>query len=147
MSNSVTLWTVAHQPPLFMGFSRQKYWSGLPWPLPGHLLNPGTEPASLMSPALAGRFFATSTTQEAHTYTYIPPCPFFFFWISFWNHFPLGSVWDKWTWYREPRKLDDFQMHCMTFPRQLHWLDRTHGFPPLWVPSPKSLLVCFLLAL
>ena len=58
----VTLWTVAHQAPLSMGFSRQEFWSELPCPPPGELLNPGTEPASLMSPALAGRFFTTSTT-------------------------------------------------------------------------------------
>ena len=53
-------WTVAHQAPLSMGFSRQKYWSGLPFPSPGDLPDPGTELASLMSPALAGRFFTTS---------------------------------------------------------------------------------------
>ena len=41
--------TVAHQPPLVMGFSRQEYWSGLPFPSPGDLPDPGTEP---MSPAL-----------------------------------------------------------------------------------------------
>ena len=45
----VTLWTVAHQAPLSMGFSRQQYWSGLPLPPPGDLPNPGTEPASLVS--------------------------------------------------------------------------------------------------
>ena len=61
-----TLWTVAHQAPLFMGFSRQEYWSGLPGPSPWDLTNPGIEPASLMSPALAGRFFTTSTIWEAH---------------------------------------------------------------------------------
>ena len=53
MSDSVTLWTVAHQAPLSMGFSRQEYWSGLPSPPPGDLPNPGIEPVSLMSPALA----------------------------------------------------------------------------------------------
>ena len=42
------------------GFSRQKYWSGLPCPLPGDLPDPRIEPASLMSPALAGWFFITS---------------------------------------------------------------------------------------
>ena len=47
-------WTVAHQTPLSMGFSRQEYWSGLPFPLLGELPNPGIEPGS---PALAGRFF------------------------------------------------------------------------------------------
>ena len=50
----VTLWSVAHQAPLFMGFSRKKYWSGLSCPLPGDLLYSGIAPASLMSPALAG---------------------------------------------------------------------------------------------
>ena len=59
----VTLWTVACQAPLSLGFSRQEYWSGLPCPPPGDLPNPGIEPAS---PALAGRFFTTSTTWEAH---------------------------------------------------------------------------------
>ena len=57
------LWMVAHQAPLSMGFSRQEYWSGLAGPLPGDLPDPGTEPMSLMSPALAGRFFTTSITR------------------------------------------------------------------------------------
>ena len=51
------LWPVAHQAPLSMGFSRQEYWSGLPFPPPGDLPHPGIEPLSLASPALAGRFF------------------------------------------------------------------------------------------
>ena len=42
----VTPWTVACQAPLSMGFSRQEYWSGLPFPSPGDLPNPGTEPRS-----------------------------------------------------------------------------------------------------
>ena len=61
----VTLWIVARQAPLSMGFSRQEYWSGLPCP-PPDLPDPGMEPVSLMSPALAGRFFTTSATSEAH---------------------------------------------------------------------------------
>ena len=44
-----TPWTVACQAPLSMGFSRQEYWSGLPFPLPGDLLDPGIEPGSLHS--------------------------------------------------------------------------------------------------
>ena len=56
----VTLWTVTHQAPLSMGFSRQGYWSGLPFPSPGDLPNPGIEPVSLVSPALAGGFLTTS---------------------------------------------------------------------------------------
>ena len=54
-------------PPISLstGLSRQKYWSGLPCPSPGDLPNPGIKPVSLMSPALAGRFFTTSATWEA----------------------------------------------------------------------------------
>ena len=61
-----TPWTIAHQAPLSMGFSRQEYWSGLPCSPPGDLPNPGIKPASLMSPALAGGFFTTSAIWEAH---------------------------------------------------------------------------------
>ena len=45
-ASGVTPWTVAHQAPLSMGFSRQEHWSGLPCPPPGNLPNPWTEPAS-----------------------------------------------------------------------------------------------------
>ena len=54
-----TPWTVAFQAPLSMGFSRQNYWSGLPFPPPGDLPNPGIQPVSLTSLALAGGFFTT----------------------------------------------------------------------------------------
>ena len=54
--------TIAHQAPLFRGFPRQEYWSGLPFPPPGDLCNPGIKSASLAFPPLAGRFFTTSTT-------------------------------------------------------------------------------------
>ena len=57
--------TIAHQAPLSMGFSRQEWWIGLPCPPPGDLPNPGIEPESLMSPALAGVFFTISVTWEA----------------------------------------------------------------------------------
>ena len=50
---SVTPWTVAHQAPLSTGFPRQEYWSGLPCPPPGHLLNPGITPKSLTFHTLA----------------------------------------------------------------------------------------------
>ena len=61
----VTPWAVARQAPLYMGFSRQGYWSVSPCPPPGHLPNPGIEPVSVMSLALARDFFTTSTTREA----------------------------------------------------------------------------------
>ena len=54
---------MAHQAPLSMGFSRQRYL--LPFPPPGDLPDLGIKPASLMSPALAGEFFTTSATWEA----------------------------------------------------------------------------------
>ena len=60
----VTPWTVAHQAPLSVGFSRQEYCSGLSCPPLGNLPNPGIEPTSLASPALAGRFFTTVDTWE-----------------------------------------------------------------------------------
>ena len=54
-----TPWTVARPAPLYMEFSRQEYWSGLSFPTPGDLPNPETEPVSLVSPVLAGRFLTT----------------------------------------------------------------------------------------
>ena len=73
-----TLWTVAHQAPLSMGFARQEYWSGLSCPSPGDLPNPGIEPTSLISPALAGTFFTTSAPWEALTISYFKK----------WQHLP-----------------------------------------------------------
>ena len=66
-----TLWIVAHQAPLSIGFSRQEYWNGLPCPPPGDLLNQGIKPASLTSPALAGRFFTINANWEVSFYIYL----------------------------------------------------------------------------
>ena len=52
-----TTWTIAHKAPLPMGFTRQEYWSGLPFPSPGYLPNSGIKPKSLQSPTLADGFF------------------------------------------------------------------------------------------
>ena len=67
LSDSVTLWTVACQATMSMGFSRQEYWSGLPFLPPGDLLDPGIKHMSVVSPALARGFFSTSATWEAHS--------------------------------------------------------------------------------
>ena len=75
------------QAPPSMGFPRQEHWSGLPCLPPGDLPNPGTELMSLLSPALAGGFFTTSATWEAHLafmlykYNILPLnlCTYFFF--------------------------------------------------------------------
>ena len=61
----VTTWTVDPQAPLSVGFSRQEYWSGLPFPPPGDLPDPGIKPASPESPTLAAGFFTTELPGKA----------------------------------------------------------------------------------
>ena len=65
LDSFVTPWTVAHQAPLSMGFSRREHWSGLSFPSPGDLPDQGIEPTSIMCPALADSFFTSSPTWEA----------------------------------------------------------------------------------
>ena len=62
-----TAWTVGRQAPLSVEFSRQEYWSGLPFPNPGDRPNPGIKIVLPASASLAGRFFTTSTTWEPPT--------------------------------------------------------------------------------
>ena len=69
----MTPWTVASQAPLSMEFSRQEYWSTLPFPTPGDLPSPGIAPRSAASLELVGRFFTASATWEAH-YKLQSPC-------------------------------------------------------------------------
>ena len=64
-----TPWTVAHQVPLSMEFSRQEYWSGLPFPTPGDLSDLGIEPRSPVSLALTGRFFTTVPSGKPKLYS------------------------------------------------------------------------------
>ena len=59
--------TGAHQDPLSMGFPRKEYRSGMPFPSPGDLPNPGTEP---LSPILAGGFFTAKSPGKPHIYVY-----------------------------------------------------------------------------
>ena len=66
--------TVAHQAGFLVEFPRYEYWSGLPFPSPGDLLDPGIRPAS---PALASRFFTIEPPGKPHVYIYP-----LFFWIS-----------------------------------------------------------------
>ena len=67
---SVTPWTAARQAPPSIESSRQDYWSGLPFPTPGGLPNPGIEPASLVSPILAGGFFTTAPPGKPYVPLY-----------------------------------------------------------------------------
>ena len=61
-----TPWTVAPQAPLSMEFSRQEYWSGLPFPSPGDLPDPRIKPVSFAFPALAGGFFTTEPPENCY---------------------------------------------------------------------------------
>ena len=58
-----TPWTVSRQGPLSIGFPRQEYWSGFPFPPPGDVPDPGIEPKFLVSPPSAGDFFFPFTTE------------------------------------------------------------------------------------
>ena len=61
-----------------MGFSTQEYWSGVPFPPPGDLPHPGMEPASLMSPALAGGFINTGATGKPKHFSDLHPSSFIY---------------------------------------------------------------------
>ena len=97
---SATLWPVARRAPMSMGFSRQECWRGLPCPPPGDLSNPGIEPASLTSPALAGGFF--TTTPPGKPLLVEVQCLFSYLGWSlqnpYWMGFPGGSVGKESTW-------------------------------------------------
>ena len=82
MSDSATSWTVVSQASLSMEFSRQEYWSGLPFPSLGNLPNPGIEPISPLSPVSLGRIFTSWVTGED-------------FWIntSFWTEAEALILW------------------------------------------------------
>ena len=114
----VTLWTIAGQAPLSMEFSRQEYWSGLPFPSPGDLSDPGIEPVSFTSPALAGSFFTTSTT-----------------WAGSSVHGILQARILEWvviSFARGPSQPRD-QTHVSCIGRQVlhHWATRETPSPPL----------------
>ena len=73
----MTLWTVARQVPLSMEFTRQEYWSGLPFLSPRDLLYPRLEPESPASPALAGGFVTTESPGNT-----LPPDPSPILWLK-----------------------------------------------------------------
>ena len=66
-----------------MGFPREDYWNGVPFPPPGDLPSSGIEPTSLTSPALTGGFFTTSATWEALSWVYLSLFPLAFCFFSF----------------------------------------------------------------
>ena len=90
---SAAPWTVVHQAPLPMEFSRQEYWNGVPFHTPGDLPNPGIKTASIMSPALTGGFFTNSVTWEAHCGYLL--MAYLSYWIGSWKivrSYPIGKI-------------------------------------------------------
>ena len=77
-----TLWTVAPQAPLSMEVFRQEYWSELPLPIPGDLPQPGIKPSSLVSLALAGRFFTSELPRKPY-HVHINPIQLAYFFKCF----------------------------------------------------------------
>ena len=118
---------VALQAPLSVGFSRQEYWSALPFPPPGALLHPGIAPVSLASPALAGRFSATCHLGSHRVYLW-------------WNRFPAGAMSGL-----SVLMADSWQPPSLFFPLVCCWLrdeQRVHvEGSSLWV-SVRILRAC-----
>ena len=116
----VTLWTVAHQAPLSMGFSRQEYCSGLPCPPSGDLPDLGTETACPVSPDQAGGFFTTRAIREALTLcrtlqthlitsselNFLKFCDTSFSWQTISSIFNQGSFNNMYSWF--PRNLEHY---------------------------------------
>ena len=74
ISLTVTLWTVAHQTPRSMGFSRQEYWSGLSYPPPGDLPDPGIKSTSPVVPALQAASLLRATGETPYVCVYVSVC-------------------------------------------------------------------------
>ena len=119
----VSLWTVAHQAPLPMEFSRQEYWSGSPFLYPGDLPDPGIEHTPLMSPALAGGVF-TMAPPGKPTYPIVPSCK--------WTMFHWFEEWDFWIiWNR------------LSFSSSIHFY-KCRQISAFW-EEYKSYSLCFIL--
>ena len=89
----VTLWTVAHQAPLPIGFSRQEYWSGLPFPSPGIFLSQGLNPGLLKW----GRFFTIWASREAQwNLTHQPGCQFNIEKMPSWDLIVIPNLFTWW---------------------------------------------------
>ena len=134
-SNSATPWTVTHQAGLSMGFSRQEYWSGLPFLPVGDLPNPGIE---RISPALAGEFFTTEPSGK--------PCDDAYK-VSKWN-IPTQNI----TFLALPLSCSNFlylcfHMNMKSFLVPSTWLQRRQWHPtPVLLPGKshgwRSLVGC-----
>ena len=128
VSDSATPCTVACQAPLSLGFSRQEYWSGLPFPLWNHP-NPGIKSAFLSLLALqAGQFFTTSATFEAlpRKYMLLFLTPFIYeeTGLEMLLHLSREPVCERWNWAEKPRQAD-----CRAHILGAQWLMRLQKTP------------------
>ena len=116
--SQATVWTLARQAPLSMGFSRQEQWRGLPCPPPGDLPDQGIKPMYFMSPPLADGFFTNSAPGKPHIGVLILWFPLFqdFFVIPYCNWLPLASP--------HPSSSDekDMEFLCQSFNSSLPFL-------------------------
>ena len=140
-----TLWIVACQAQ-FIRFSRQEYWNGLPYPVPGDLPDPGIKPVSLTSPALSDRFFTTSITWEAHGFVIYD-----LYYVEVWslnNHSVANFYHHKWMlnyvkkkFLQLLRSLHDF---ILQFVNMVYHIDWFADIEPSMHPWDKShlILVC-----
>ena len=116
----VTLWTIASQALLSMGFSKQEYWSGLPCPPTGDSPDPGIEHLPLMSLALAGRFCTTEPLGKPRFLVYLSL--FFFFNVQIFSLSPISckvKVTQSCPTLCDPM---DFTVHGILQARILEWV-------------------------
>ena len=121
----MTPWTVAHQAPLSIGFSRQEYWSRLPCPPPGHLPDPGIEPRSPVSPAMQ---VDSSPAEPARKPEHV---------TTSWVHELLKS---RWAVTRSKIKMTLARLGCSSF---VFFLKIFFGCGPLLKPLLSLLQYCF----
>ena len=109
----VTPWTVAHQTPPSMGFSRQEYWSGLPFPSPGDLPDPGIEPRSpaLRADALLSQLPGNSIYMRRYTVLV------FFFLTYFTLYNRLQFYPPHWNWFKCILFNGWVILHCVNVPQ------------------------------
>ena len=147
----VTLWIIARQASLLVGFSRWEYWSGLPCSPPGELPDPGIKPMSLTSPVLSGRYFTTSAAWEAHVcislYIYI----WNIFWsiVAFWaslvaqwsrSHLPMQETWVQSLGQEDPLE-KEMTTHSSILVCEILWIEEPGGLQSIGLPRVGCRLV------
>ena len=121
-SVSAIPWTVARQAPLSLGFSRQEYWSGLPYPSPGDLPNPGIKPISWASPELQAGYLPTEPPEKPPVASYI-----LYIYVRIYNLSVLSFV-DGHTWFICTNQLPAASSHIQKFLSGNYYCDVFFGW-------------------